>query len=231
MVSTMAHAPFQVSKMQWKEIFEKNKSRIKGDNIERLLEVLGNCEVTSEATVINLSKALHALCKSGTSRSISSSVAFGSELQEKSFSVGSGEESDSSIPPGPSEELIVGCQNSSENPLVVVVANTSKDVTNMEMISGSSNHEYHRDRETVSLNHATDSAEDLASSEVDHLDKLLKWISFENSEDEDTELETLMDEDDDTREFDFPSAYEVLEAWKVSREKDGIHLPFQFGKR
>ncbi|KAI4315077.1 hypothetical protein L6164_027924 [Bauhinia variegata] len=73
----MAYAPFQVSEKRWTELFKENEERISHENLEHLLDALGNCGVVSEVTVSNLSRSLHFLCGSGTSRNISSNITFG----------------------------------------------------------------------------------------------------------------------------------------------------------
>ncbi|PQQ07606.1 hypothetical protein Pyn_34523 [Prunus yedoensis var. nudiflora] len=73
LVNAMAHAPFQVSERQWTDLFEKNGDTITQDGLEKLLDALHNCDVGSEATVLNLSRSLLRLCQSYRSRGLSSS--------------------------------------------------------------------------------------------------------------------------------------------------------------
>ncbi|XP_061365583.1 pentatricopeptide repeat-containing protein At5g67570, chloroplastic [Gastrolobium bilobum] len=79
LVDTMAYAPFRVTEKQWTVLFKENEDRISHENLEQLLDALGNCDVVSEPTVSNLSRSLHVLCGLGASRNISSIIPFGSE--------------------------------------------------------------------------------------------------------------------------------------------------------
>ncbi|KAK9902601.1 hypothetical protein M0R45_001534 [Rubus argutus] len=50
-VNTMAYAPFQVSERHWTDVFEKNEDGISQDGLEKLLDALQDCDVSSEATL------------------------------------------------------------------------------------------------------------------------------------------------------------------------------------
>lgn len=228
LVNTMAYAPFQISEKQWKELIEKNRDRISGDHLEKLMVALDNHNVASEATVLNLSRLLHSLCKSGTSGDTSSTVsnAEGFDYGRKGFL------------PGRSEELIGGDTDSDEDPSSVsyaVQASTSRDVTAIEMVSGSSNNGYGKDGEANLQTNATSCAEDIACGEFDGpLDNKLSTFDFSEESKEVGEMEIesmILNGVDDSDETSRPSAYEVLEAWKESRRKDGIIFPFQLGQR
>ncbi|KAF3439065.1 hypothetical protein FNV43_RR17340 [Rhamnella rubrinervis] len=228
LVNTMAYAPFQISEKQWKELIEKNRDRISGDHLEKLMVALDNCDAASEATVLNLSRLLHSLCKSGTSRDTSPAVsnAEGFDYKRKGFL------------PRHSEELIGGDTDSDEDPSsasYAVQASPSRDVTAIEMVSGSSNNGYGKDGEANLQTNATSRAEGIACGEFDDpLDNELSTFDFneESKEVDEMEIESLLlNGVDDSDETSRPSAYEVLEAWKESRRKDGIIFPFQLGQR
>ncbi|KAK7289709.1 hypothetical protein RIF29_03565 [Crotalaria pallida] len=71
LVNTMAYAQFQGAEKQWTYFFSDNEDRISHENLERLLDAIGNCDVVSIPTVSNLSRSLRVLCGLGTSRTIS----------------------------------------------------------------------------------------------------------------------------------------------------------------
>ncbi|OMO56462.1 hypothetical protein CCACVL1_26532 [Corchorus capsularis] len=77
LVNTMAYAPFQVSEKQWTELFEEHRDRFAEGSLERLLDALSNCKLSSEITASNLLRSLQTLCGSAMSTSRSS---FSSEL-------------------------------------------------------------------------------------------------------------------------------------------------------
>ncbi|WCJ37795.1 Pentatricopeptide repeat-containing protein At5g67570 chloroplastic [Euphorbia peplus] len=64
LVNTMAYAPFQITERQWADLFLKNRGKITPDSLKKLLEALGNSNVSSEPTVINLCRTLLSQCGS-----------------------------------------------------------------------------------------------------------------------------------------------------------------------
>ena len=62
LINTMAYAPFRVTEKQWTNLFKESEDRISLENLERLLDALGNCDIVSELTVSNLTRSLHLLC-------------------------------------------------------------------------------------------------------------------------------------------------------------------------
>lgn len=222
LVNALAYAPFQITEKQWKELFEKNTDRISGDHLEKLLAALDNCDVASEATVLNLSRLLHTLCKSGASKDTSSLVSDAEGLDCKRRV----------CKPNPSEELIGGDHDSGEDPSGVsnaIQASPNKDITGVE-------NDYGKDGGANLRTSSTSSAvKNNAWGEFDDsLDVKLSTFDFseESKEDDGTEIENLiLNGVDDSDECNRPSAYEVLEAWKESRRKDGIIFPFQLGKK
>jgi hypothetical protein len=51
LLSTMAYAPYRVTEKQWTELFKENEDKINHENLERLFDALGNCDVVSEASI------------------------------------------------------------------------------------------------------------------------------------------------------------------------------------
>lgn len=248
LVNTTALAPFQVSEEQWKDLFEKNGERISQDNLEKLLCALENCNVKSEATVVNLSRALQCLCESGASRDLATSTSFGSKLMEKSRLDGNEEISFSKEETKPRhyEELIINYDedDSDEKPLLdssdvsfgvssVVPSSSSTDIIGAEMVSATSKNGLHEDGKTNWPNGKFGFADkEVADDSSDPFPSNLSRISLtENCEDiDEMELEAQLGGFGDSDESNLPSAYEVLEAWKERRKKDGM-FSFQLGKK
>lgn len=232
LINTMAYAPFQISEKQWKELLEKNRDRISQEHLDKLLAALNNCDVASEATIFYLKRSLRSLCGSGTSRDFSSSVAFGSGPINASPLDDNDKEFDSgrkNVLPSDSECSEVPVTDCGDIP-----SSTSRDITGIVTVSESSNYDNDVDGEANSHTCVIGFGEDRASREfIDPLDKKFSAFDFtENSKDDnDREIDTLINGVDDSHESDLPSAYEVLEAWKESRKKDGIVFPFQLGQR
>ncbi|XP_065873700.1 pentatricopeptide repeat-containing protein At5g67570, chloroplastic [Euphorbia lathyris] len=67
LVNTMSYAPFQISERQWEDLFLKNRDKITRESLKKLLDALGNSDVTSEPTIVNLSRTLLSQCGSDRS--------------------------------------------------------------------------------------------------------------------------------------------------------------------
>ncbi|PON66774.1 Tetratricopeptide-like helical domain containing protein [Parasponia andersonii] len=239
LVNAMALAPFQVSEEQWKELFEKNRERISHNNLEKLLDSLDDCEVKSEATVVNLSRALHGLCESGISESLSSSIAFGSEPIDNSFLDGNDEiafSSKATIPrhtnklvsedPDTDEDLPHNSHDVTFKVSSVVQASSSRDIAGREV---DQDNDGESNLPTVAIGFTTgDASKDLSEP----LHSKLSTIGLTESckDVDEMELETPLNEVDDSA-TNLPSAYEVLEAWKESRKKDGVLFSVRLGQR
>ncbi|KAH7520306.1 hypothetical protein FEM48_Zijuj08G0130100 [Ziziphus jujuba var. spinosa] len=135
-----------------------------------------------------------------------------------------------------SEQFIDGDPDCSEDPVMDcgdVPSCTSRDITGVEMVSGSSNNDNDDDGETNSHTGEIGFGKDMAYGEFsDPLDdKFSAFDPTEESKDDNVIIESLINGVDHSYESDLPSAYEVLEAWKESRRKDGIVFPFQLGHR
>lgn len=233
LVNAMALAPFQVSEEQWKELFEKNRDRISQNNLEKLLDSLDNCDMKSEATVVNLSKALNSFCGSDTSGELFTSIVYGSELYNSSLD-GSEEitftshfEESIDEDPDSDEDLPLNISDVPFEASSVVQASSSTDITCMEV-------DHNTDRERDLLIGKMGFSNDEASDEFsDSLHGKLSTVGLtENCEDVDEmELEPLLNEVVDSGKSNLPSAYEVLEAWKENKRKDGVLFSFRLGQR
>ncbi|KAM4128225.1 hypothetical protein ACJW30_02G150500 [Castanea mollissima] len=246
LVNTMAYAPFQVSEEQWTDLFEKNRQRISEDSIVKLLDALGNCEVASEATFLNLLRSLHSLCGSATSRDFSSSIALSNEASEKLSLDGSNGGIDKNIGaniPNYSVRMMHENLNPGEDPLVkdsdctldtlpVNHTSTNKEVdTDSETLTLSPNQDCGTDGETNLCIRGNGFADVIATGTEQLANKLATYMLNENSDDiDELELDTLTI-GDDSHESNMPTAREILEAWKESRKKDGTLFPFQLGQK
>lgn len=246
LVDTMALAPFQVSERQWTDLFESNGDRISKDSLVKLLDALGNCEVASEATVLNLLRSLHSLCGSGTSGAVSSSLLSRSETSEKPSMDGCNRGFDGyprANMPNYSGNMMDENPNLGGDPLVkdsdvkldilsVNHASTNREVdADSVTISSSPNQGSGTDGETNIVTTGEGFADDVESSTHHLANKLATFVLNGNSNDLD-EMELEMPTNGvDSRGSDIPTAYEILETWKESRKKDGILFPFQLGQR
>ena len=220
LVNAMALAPFQVSEVQWRELFEKNTDRISQNHLEKLLDSLENCDVKSEPTVVNLSRALHSLCEFDTSWGLTTSAAkSSSDGSDKITQEWIDEESD------PDEDPLLYSSNVQSEISSIVEANTGGD---FRVVSGAFDSGYDKDNETNQTTMVTGFAKDKASDDFgDPLhDKLLTNNVIENCKGVDVMgLEALLsgidgdDDDDDDDLSTLPSAYEVLKDWKERRKK------------
>lgn len=246
LVNTMAYAPFQVSEGQWTDLFEKNRRRISEGSLVKLLDALGNCEVASEATFLNLLRSLHSLCGSARSRDFSSSIALSNEASEKSSLDGSNGGIDKNIGaniPNYSVRMMHENLNPGEDPLVkdgdctldtlpVNHTSTNREVdADSETLTLSPNQDCGTDGETTLCIRGDGFADEVATGTEQLANKLATYLFNENSDDiDELELDTLAI-GDDSHESNMPTAREILEAWKESRKKDGILFPLQLGKK
>ncbi|VVA23388.1 PREDICTED: pentatricopeptide [Prunus dulcis] len=207
LVNAMAYAPFQVSERQWTDLFEKNGDTITQDGLEKLLDALHNCDVVSEATVLNLSRSLLRLCRSYRSRGLSSSAPFGSGATETSSLDGDNEEIyGNGIMPNHSLESIDGSHNPRREPL--------DKSTNVPL-------------DAFSVNHATTRRDvDAVTRTVSRSSEYISDEDGEYSTEIDEEIEALIYKDvDDSHDSDLPSAPEILKVWKERRKEARDSLP------
>lgn len=200
-VNTMAYAPFQVGERQWTEVFEKNEDRISQDGLEKLLDALQYCDVSSEATLLNLKRSLHSLCRSYTSRDFSNSVSASSlDDNDEGFDGNEG-----IIMPKLSLEYIDGKPKPGTDP-----PDDSSDAPSSEFPV-----------------HHSSTRRDVAAV-IETVSRPLDYISDEDGLDSteiDEEIEALINAVDDSHNS--PSAKEIMKDWKERRKKDGILFPFQ----
>ncbi|XP_058765469.1 pentatricopeptide repeat-containing protein At5g67570, chloroplastic-like [Vicia villosa] len=192
LLRTMAYAPYRVTEKQWTGLFKENEDRINHENLELLLNSLGNCTVTSEATVSNLSKALHVLCGLGSSTNTSSSGHFGSENVN-----GLKETAGSAAEPG--NDIFLGSDQAEPDAFTFNHDEVDRVNNNDVVVSRLQNSD----------------TEDNVSLHVDRLNSFDHLTRDKSSNDELSDDESDED-DDDVGEgvIDKPSAYQILEAWK-----------------
>ena len=212
LVNTMAYAPFQVSERQWKDLFENNRDRVSEDSLVKLSDALGNCEVVSEATVLNLLRSLHSLRGSARSRDLSSSIALSNEAC-------------GGDPLVKDSNVTLDIQSANQ-------ASTNREVdADSETIALSPNQDCGTDGETNLATRGKGIPNEVASGTAQLANKLATFLLNENSNDiDEMELDTLTI-GDNSDGSNMPTAREILEAWKESRKKDGILFPFQFGQK
>ncbi|TXG59931.1 hypothetical protein EZV62_014504 [Acer yangbiense] len=200
LVNTMAYAPFQISVRQWTELFEKNKDRLGLDNLKKLLNALYNCDATSEITVSNLSRSLQSLCGSGKERDFSRPTFIGSQVTDISPLDGNNEGFD-----------VDRTENVLSSPASVMVLESATYISSNNQQS--------------SLCTSVDDVDDDASYDgySDYLENELSILNLNGGSedsDDDEELQMPMSKDSNSHELKLPSANEILETWKESRNKD-----------
>ncbi|OVA09385.1 Pentatricopeptide repeat [Macleaya cordata] len=231
LINSMAHASFQVSENQWTDLFT-SQDRISKDGLQKLLDTLCSSELVAEATVSNLSKSLLSICGSSPPKDFLCLKAPGDVFSENSLSVDSDEQLD-----GKSRKM----QNSSIN---MVDGNSDCSGTSWNIGIGYDAFSDHTDSSSEDGIHialGSDSSTYAGKFEVP-FDNAPSSVSVgcvderstdsksrEDSEDASMEatLDLLTSQIDESSESQLPSASEILEAWKESRNKEGIFLSFQ----
>lgn len=228
LINAMALAPFQVSEEQWKELFEKNRDRMSQNNLEQLLDSLDDCDVKSEATVVNLSRALNCLCGAG------SELIENSSLDENEGITFSRKASLSSH----SEELIDEDHDSDEDlPLnrsdVPFKVSSFVQASSRTGFTGTEVDHDNNEESNVPTSEMGFSGDAGSNDFTDPLHSKLSTVGLtENYKDSDEmELKTLLNGVDDSDKSNLPSAYEVLESWKESRKNDGVLFSIRLGQR
>ncbi|OWM65685.1 pentatricopeptide repeat-containing protein At5g67570, chloroplastic isoform X1 [Punica granatum] len=198
LITIMAHAPFQVTEKQWTELFGRSNRRIPEECWENLLGALRNCPLANEATVTNLARSLNSLLER---------------------SVESGEISSLGKGTGNSQADLVGRRSLSfgQDDLGTVNHGTSD--------GGEPKIDMRGEKCYIAGEVCGD---DLPEGESNGIDSILSTFRLDDDlEDEDEEdnddlelgLEYDSDEDEEI-EPDLPSAEEILQMWKESRQKD-----------
>ncbi|KAK7386359.1 hypothetical protein VNO78_26544 [Psophocarpus tetragonolobus] len=214
LIHTMAYAPFRVTEKQWTNLFKESEDRISHENLERLLDALGNCEVVSEPTVSNLTRSLHVLCGLGTPRSISSIIPFGSENTVNGLNEGV----DDGNVPNISRRMTIESAES-ENDIFVggYHAETGTFAFNHDQVNGADNND------DMVFRPQNSDIEDRISSYADGLkctDNIPPLNESSNGLDEELWDDGSSEDDDREGVINKPSAYEILEVWKEMREED-----------
>lgn len=236
-VNTLAYAPFQVSEMQWKRLFEDNVERINGDILKELFDSLCHHQLKEEVSVSNLIRVLQSLC--GTTNTTS-----------KLNCIHRGEET---IGDTLSEDYRNRFKVDSNVQLLTVPANATR-------LSSPDNLQFNENAVTSDV--PSDDIEESTDPEFvsEHKNVGSQWnrmdkhnnvdgfvSDFANREnvgillDKNSECDELGDsnlyhmldhnfpatEFGDSQRSDVPSANEILQNWKESRKKDGILFSFQ----
>ncbi|KAK7250913.1 hypothetical protein RIF29_33688 [Crotalaria pallida] len=227
LVNTMAYAPFQVAEKQWTYFFRENEDRISHENLERLLDAIGNCDGVSEPTVSNLSRSLRVLCGLGTSRTISSIIPSGMKNTVN--------DQNQVIDDGGNGNM----QNFSGR-MMMESAKFGNDVFDSSKHAEPASFTFNHDQvdidddndvmisrprkcdieDRVSLNddklgYADNLAPDMSSNSLDEEQWDDGWSENDDGCSEDDDGEGIPSK---------PSAYEILEAWKEMRKKDTSYI-------
>ena len=220
LVNTMAYAPYRVTEKQWTDLFKENEDRISHENLQRLLDSLGNCDVVSEATVSNLSRSLHVLCGLGASKNISGIIPSESENTVN----GQNEEIDSdengNVPDISGRVMMEGAESGND---ILVGSNHDKSDTfifNHDQVDVGDNND------GMVCRPQNFNMEDRISLCADRLECADDLAPDKSSDSSDEMLwDDASSEDDDGEGVQGkPSAYEILEAWKEMREEDRSYL-------
>lgn len=224
LVNTMAYAPFQVSEKQWTDLFKENQDRISLENLEQLLDALGDCDVVYEATVSNLSRSLQFLCGVDRERNISSTNDIGGGNTLRGQNEGTDDVRNADMPIN-SGTIMNESAESKEKFLVsrahvkpVTMFNydhVNRDEGDFGIVNRPQNCDI---EDRISLcNDRLGFADDLESDKSGDM-------SYEN-----WDLSDGSTEDVDDAVLDRPSSYEILEEWKKRRKEDGSYIQSQLG--
>ncbi|MED6139328.1 Pentatricopeptide repeat-containing protein, chloroplastic [Stylosanthes scabra] len=224
LVNTMAYAPFRVTEKQWTDMFKENKDRINHENLQQLLDSLGNCDVVSEPTVTNLSRSLEALCGLGASSKTISRV-IPSGIENAGNFQNDGIDSDEN-----EDELNISgrmMMESAEPENDVVASNLGESseafIFNYDQVDIGENNDFCRPEKFKVENRINHCA-----NKLEFVDNLAPEKSFDSSSE--VLWEDGNSEDDDGEGIPGkPSAYEILEAWKKMRKEDKRILHSELG--
>ncbi|KAJ8567349.1 hypothetical protein K7X08_019557 [Anisodus acutangulus] len=205
LIKSMVHAPFQVSKQQWINLFNSNDERISHSSLRGLLDVLCSQNLGSDATIVNLCRVLESLCGSCTSRvlSIDEPVNFATDASTNT------------------DEFNLQHVQVDQGDLSDEACDEREKGGDRELVSDLS-HLRHRKDEWIRTNITSElSDEELAfDDQFDCLDDI----------DDQLGLRMSSDEDDNSCETKVPSADEILKTWEDMRKKDARFFNFKLGQ-
>ncbi|GMJ03848.1 embryo defective 1408, DELAYED GREENING 1, EMBRYO DEFECTIVE 246, thermo sensitive leaf color 1 [Hibiscus trionum] len=203
LVNTMAQAPFQVSEKQWTEHFVKNGDRVTQGCLVKLLDALSSSELSSEVTALNLLRSLQSLC-------------------------GNGDTCDSESLNIPS---IFGNMMVEKGKAATGLSEATDTGKNEEdgVNADSMNYLLNYDIDDSTRDYANGVTSNEPSSCSGKQAPLLNLDEY--TKDVDESEADLPVNDGDSHTSKLPSAQEILESWKKSREKDGIYFPFHLGQK
>lgn len=206
LVKAMGYAPFQVSERQWTELFEANTDRICWSNLKKLSDALSNCNA-SEATVSNLSRSLHSLCKPGIPENASQSVAYDHGATNGLQLPGSENMENMKLHP---DRFTDHCDESLDK----VPVNHASLNTKVESDSKTAPWSLSFSEGVL----GTDKFSDRSDNEFSTFDLC------DGSEDDEEELNILLDRFGHSYDSNSPSVSEILKTWKEDRKTDGLFL-------
>ncbi|CAI9111266.1 OLC1v1011445C1 [Oldenlandia corymbosa var. corymbosa] len=221
-INTMVHAPSQISEPEWVELFEQNDKRISKDNLKQLLDSLSTQHLVSEATALNLSRALQSVCGSCSSRNLlPAECVNGSSEANVSTSI---DDTSAHFTGARSVESLESSSNDTSNIGRSHQANDSPISDEDEYGIGNP----HKMVEHSGL-----------GFEITDMIADTNWRSnFGVIEDDDLEeeidelnLEVAEDWENDSLGSNTPSAGEILKIWQKMRQKDGNFLSFPHNSR
>ncbi|XP_047161686.1 pentatricopeptide repeat-containing protein At5g67570, chloroplastic-like isoform X1 [Vigna umbellata] len=230
LINTLAHAPFRVSEKQWTNLFKESEDRISHENLERLLDALGSCDVFSESTVSNLTRSLHVLCGLGAPRNFSSIIPFGSKDSVNGSGLSEKIDDDGNAPKFPTRMMIEGAEY--ENDIFVGSYDSATSACTHDRVNEGDNDD------VMVFRPQNSDVEDGMSSQADRLECTDNLALDKSSDALDKKLwDDRSSEDDESYEDDNgegvtkkkPTAYEILELWKELREEDGRMLQSELG--
>lgn len=247
LINTMAHAPFQLSEQQWIDLFKENEDRISRASLKQLSDTLCDHHLTSEATVLNLSRALQFLCGSCSTSSSLDSISSGNNLKGILPPDGGGRLADGNG----STNLCDSPPNLADVSLPESLQVTSNDTSSIDCFNHGSDHRVEQtELELVpGLSSYSNSGHEIVSprKKAEHSDvafastdsaAVTYWkgnssdIEYHDIEVDVAELdmEVSANGNGDGRGSNIPSADEILKSWKERRKNDGHLLPFPLGR-
>ncbi|KAI6695105.1 hypothetical protein NL676_022815 [Syzygium grande] len=226
-ISAMTHASFQLSEKQWMDHFVENADRIGKNCLQDLLSALQESNVTTEGTFANLVRSLHSFCESASAESREISDLGPSLLGLRTEYLSGGHEelkteqtNQLKLPANVAFPMLNSINGTSSN----MEGDKPQGETVRRSWNSACRKEGRNDLDSDVL------ANDMASSEP--LDSVLSSFNLDGSLKEfDEDDPDMPPEGTEDSEPNLPTAREILEMWKLSRQKDSIYFPFQLGKK